>query len=293
MDHPGVSVIIPAYNCKRFIEETIDSVLKQTYVNFELIVVDDGSTDGQRDCIFGYCNSDPRVRYVYQENKGVSAARNTGFNHSSGMYVAFLDSDDVWMANNLSIKLAKFEEGDFGLVHSDGYLIDENSIGKEGVMTGREGDLLSDMLKWNGTQVPGPSSILVKREVLQAIGLFDTNLSTSADHDFFLRVASRYRIGRVPNPTWKYRLHGANMHKIIPLMEKDVLFVYKKASDNYLFNDFWFERACYATMYMILAASWAGDGGNKLRAIFFVCRALVSHPSSISNIFNRILRRWR
>jgi glycosyltransferase involved in cell wall biosynthesis len=293
MKRPVVSVIIPAYNSKRYIEETINSVLAQTYTDFEMIVVDDGSTDSQRDCIFQYCKADDRVRYVYQQNKGVSAARNTGFNHSTGDYVAFLDSDDVWMPNNLSAKLAKFESGNFGLVHSDGFLIDENSQSKEGVMVGREGSLLTDMLEWSGTQVPGPSSILVKREVLQSIGLFDTNLSTSADHDFFLRVAFQFKIGRVPKPTWKYRLHDANMHKIIPLMEKDVLFVYRKASDNNLFKSFWFEKACYATMYLILAASWAGDGGNKTRATYFVLRALIIHPSSISNIINRISKRWR
>lgn len=292
MDRPLISIIIPAFNSKKFIDETIASVLNQSYSNFEVIVVDDGSTDGQRDCLFRWCNSDARIRCIYKSNQGVSVARNTGFNHSIGAYIAFLDADDVWMPDNLSVKLLKFKSGDFGLVHSDGYLMDENSNSKEGIMFGREGKLLKNMLKWDGTQVPGPSSILVRREVIHKIGLFDTNLSTSADHDFFLRVASKFNIGRVPSPTWKYRLHSENMHRNIQLMERDVLCVYKKASDNNLFNDFWFKRECYAIMYLILAASWAGDGGNKIRAFYFTCLGILNHPSAILNIFKRVVKRW-
>jgi glycosyltransferase involved in cell wall biosynthesis len=290
--NPLVSVIVPAFNCKRYIQETIDSVLNQSFENFELIIVDDGSTDGQFDLIFPYCQRDQRVRYVYQENKGVSSARNTGFNHSFGHYVAFLDSDDVWLPNNLELKVVKFAEGDFGLVHSDGYLMDENSLPKEGLMTGCEGMLLQGILEWKSTQVPGPSSILVKREVLNTIGLFDTALSTSADHDFFLRVASRFAIGRVAKPTWKYRLHSMNMHKNISLMEHDILYVYRKASQNELFPSGGFERKSYANMFLILGASWAGDGGNGFKATYFIGLALFRHPGSITDILKRLSKKW-
>jgi glycosyltransferase involved in cell wall biosynthesis len=290
--NPLVSVVVPAYNAAKYIAETIESVLNQSFSNFELIIIDDGSTDNQVDLIFPYCQRDVRVKYIYQENKGVSASRNTGFNHSSGKYIAFLDADDVWLSNNLSSKLEKFESGNYGLVHSDGYLMDEHSALKPGLMSGCEGQLLNEMLEWTRTQVPGPSSILVKREVLCSVGLFDIALSTSADHDFFLRVASSYSIGRSEHPTWKYRLHRNNMHKNIWLMEKDVLYVYRKASANKLFKNLWFEKKCYAIMFMILAASWAGDGGNKLRGTYFVGLALAKHPYSIVDIYKRISKKW-
>jgi glycosyltransferase involved in cell wall biosynthesis len=292
MQRPLVSVIVPAYNSEKYIRETLDSVCNQLFKDFEVIIVDDGSTDNQRDIILSFCNADPRFRYLFLENQGVSSARNTGYNHSSGSYVAFLDADDVWLPDNLSSKLEKFESGDFGLVHSDASQIDGMSNTIEGVMVGREGELLINMLKWEGTQVPGPSSILVKRSVLQSIGLFDTRLSTSADHDFFLRVASKFKIGHVDKMTWKYRLHGFNMHKRISLMENDVLFVYEKASVNKLFGSYWFERKCYSTMYLILAASWAGDGKNRLRAAYYIFLALISHPASLTNLLNRISKRW-
>jgi len=290
--NPLVSVIIPSYNSSRFIQETIDSVLNQSFKNFEVIIVDDGSTDGQFDLIFAFCQKDERVRYIYQQNRGVASARNAGFNHSSGNYVAFLDADDIWLPENLSAKLAKFEEREYGLVHSDGYFIDENSGIKEGLMVGEEGMLLIDLLEWKKTQVPGPSSILVKRKVLEEIGPFDTNLSTSADLDFFLRVASRFIIGRVQKPTWKYRLHDYNMHKNILRMERDMLYVYKKASLNNLFKSSWFKRKSYSTLYIILAASWAGDGKNSFRATYFVGRAILVNPWSLIDIIQRISRKW-
>ena len=293
MQRPLVSVIIPAYNSELYIKETLASVSKQTFTEFEVIVIDDGSTDSQREIILSYCIADPRFRYLFLENQGVSGARNTGFNHSSGAYVAFLDADDVWLPDNLSSKLEKFEKGDYGLVHSDASLIDGMSNMKEGTMVGREGELLTNMLTWDGTQVPGPSSILVKRSVLQSVGLFDSRLSTSADHDFFLRVSAKYKIGHVTKITWKYRLHGANMHKKISLMEHDVLFVYEKASVNKLFSSYWFEKKCYSIMYLILAASWAGDGKSRFKAGHYVLIALVCHPGSIVNIVNRITKRWK
>ena len=290
MDSPIVSVIIPAYNSSKYIAETIKSVLSQTFKNFELIIVDDGSTDDQQEIIQKYCESEIRIRSIYQENQGVSFARNAGFNHSKGKFIAFLDADDIWLEDNLQLKLDKFEQDDFALVHSDSYLIDENSKLLNGMMTGNEGMLLHEILKWKEAQVPGPSSILVKREVIGTVGLFDTNLSTSADHDFFCRLAALYKIGRVAKPTWKYRVHSQNMHKNIALMERDILTVYRKISRLKLFKSFWFKRTCYANMYLILAASWAGDGKNMTRGLYYTMLAILSHPGSILNIVNRLTR---
>lgn len=291
MNPPLVSVIIPAYNSERYVEETIASVLNQAFTDFEVLVIDDGSVDSQREKIIKFCNSDGRVRYIHQENQGVSAARNHGYNLSSGALIAFLDADDVWLPNNLSLKVSKINEG-FDFVHSDAVTMDVQSNTLDRKMQGSEGWLLKNILLWEDSQVPGPSSILVKRSVLNNVGVFDTQLSTSADHDFFIRVASKIRIGRVPVVTWKYRLHDQNMHKNIGLMEKDVLYLYHKASTFGVFENRWFEGICYTNMYLILAASWAGDGKNKTRAMYFIMLALLSHPFAVLNIFNRVKRKW-
>lgn len=292
MTPPLVSVVVPAYNSEKYIGETITSVLNQTFTDFELLVVDDGSTDSQREKIFEFCHRDARVRYIRQANQGVSAARNHGYNLSSGMLIAFLDADDVWLPNNLSLKVSKILNDGFDFVHSDAGTMDSQSNSLEKKMQGHEGWLLNKILLWEETQIPGPSSLLVKRSVLNSVGLFDTQLSTSADHDFFIRVASKVRVGRVSEVTWRYRLHDQNMHKNLKLMEKDILFLYRKASTNGVFQSRWFESICYTNMYLILAASWAGDGKNKIRGAYFVMLAVLSHPFAFVNIFYRVRKKW-
>jgi glycosyltransferase involved in cell wall biosynthesis len=293
MSKPCVSVIIPAYNSMRYIEEAIQSVLIQSFTDFEVLVIDDGSTDDSREKILNISQRDERVRYIRQANQGVSAARNHGFNLSSGELIAFLDSDDAWLPNNLELKVHKILQEDFGLVHSDAFVMDENSKNNNVIMKGQEGWLLRDILLWNSTQVLAPSSILVKRHVVNNVGLFDTHLSTSADHDFFIRVAALFRIGRVPQVTWHYRIHGANMHKNISLMEHDILYLYSKASKNEIFVNTRFKRVCFMNMYLMMAASWAGDGKNKLRAAYFILQAFATHPYAIANITNRLKKKWQ
>jgi glycosyltransferase involved in cell wall biosynthesis len=287
-----VSVIIPAYNCEKFINETLVSVINQSYSKLEIVVIDDGSTDGTRERVLSFKGQDSRIEYVNQSNSGVSAARNTGVSVSKGDYIAFLDADDVWLPDNISLKIEKIESGDFGLVHSDAYIIKEDSSLTGKIISGREGFLLNDLLAWKETQVSGPSGVLIKKEIIKDVGLFDTYLSTSADFDFFIRVAEKFKIGRVAVPTWKYRTHSSNMHKNIANMEKDILYVFRKASHNRLFNSKSFERKCYSNMYTTLAASWAGDGSNKLRGMIFILYSIKSYPLAIIDISKRVMKKW-
>jgi glycosyltransferase involved in cell wall biosynthesis len=281
---PLISVIVPVFNGERYLSETLQSVMNQTHSNFEALIVDDGSTDGTKDVVSNLAQNDARIKYVYQANQGVSAARNTGIKYAKGEYLAFLDYDDLWEPENLELKILKFQEDNYGMVHSDAKIIDEHSLVSDKILSGKEGMLLESLLEWKETQIPGPSSILVSREALDKTGLFDVSLSTSADQDFFIRVASAFKIGRVAQCTWKYRIHGTNMHKNISVMEKDVVQVFKKAAASRLFKSRKFKNACFANMYLILGASWYGDGKNKLRGIYFVMLALASHPLIILNI---------
>lgn len=276
---PLVSVIIPAYRSETFIEETIRSVLGQSIDDLEIIVVDDGSPDRQVEIIKELGKEDDRIRLLCQSNQGVSRARNYGIENATGAFLAFLDADDVWLSSNLQCKLDKLSSGNFGLVHSDAVLIDENSNSLGRAMTGLEGDLLDNLLAWGQTCIPGPSSILVKAEVIAKVGRFDPDLSTSADQDFFFRVARHFKIGRVAEITWQYRIHSNNMSNNVQAMEQDVLRVFELAKERKYFNNKSFERACFANMYLILAASWAGDGKNCFRGIKFGLRALAKSPT--------------
>lgn len=290
-DNPLVSVIIPAYNSEKFIGETILSVIGQYYDNIEVFIIDDGSTDNQKDIALDYCGQDVRFKYYFRENQGVSASRNYGAGLSNGVFLAFLDADDVWHPENIDLKVQKFKEDDYGLVHSDGLLINEKSDLIPGVLKGKEGWLLDDLLAWKDTQIPGPSSILVRKDVFDLIGGFDTELSTSADQDFFLRVASRYKIGRVADTTWKYRMHSLNMHKDIKTMEKDIIYVYKKADHNDLFKSNSFRNKCFANMYLILGASWLGEGANILRFLKYFIQAVSCYPPVIFNVIGKAINK--
>jgi glycosyltransferase involved in cell wall biosynthesis len=288
----SVSIIIPAYNCERFISETIESVIDQTFRNFEVLIVDDGSTDGLKRIVDEFATRDTRIKYMYQKNRGVSSARNFGFRESHGKFIAFLDSDDVWLPENLELKVNRFDRDNVGLVHSDASIINEHSEKNQSILRGMEGDVLDALLLWDGTQIPGPSSILIRRDVLDTVGLFDESLSTAADKDLFIRIAARYKIGRIDQVTWKYRIHSNNMHKNIPAMEADVLFMYRKARSMNLFKTKAFEKKCFSVMYLILAATWAGDGGDLKKSFLYFLRAFRSDPPVIFSVMRRVVNRW-
>lgn len=285
-----VSVIIPAYNAERFISETIDSVINQTYKYIEIIVIDDGSTDNTRNIVEKKMETDSRIVLKQILNNGVSNARNTGFNLSKGNFVSFLDADDLWLPNNIKYKweyLVNSSEN-IGLVHSDMEIIDENSHSTGNILSGKSGNILNSILLWDGTNIPTPSSILVKREAIKQAGEFDINLSTAADQDFFLRIASKYEIGRIPFVLGKYRIHEHNMHNNISLMEKDHCYVFKKAKKSGLFKSFLFQRKCFSNLYLILAGSWWKDGHNKIKGTFFVFKAVLYYPLIINKLIKKV-----
>lgn len=289
MNNTLVSVIIPAYKAGQYIKETIQGVLDQTHTNFELIIVDDGSPDNQADVIAPIAASDTRIQYIKQENGGVSSARNHGYRLSKGTFVAFLDADDIWLSNNLELKLAKFtSDSDFGLVHSDMAIMDGHSNLTGATKNGKEGYILEDLLSWNGTCIPTPSSILVKREVLEKVGGFDLELSNAADQEFFFRVAKAYKIGRVSEVTWWYRVHDNNMHSNIPVMEKDALLAYQRAEEHGLFKSKAFRNECFANMYLIMGASWWGDGQSKSKGLKYILKAVLIYPATIGKLFKKV-----
>jgi glycosyltransferase involved in cell wall biosynthesis len=286
-DSSLISIIIPAYNAENFLAETIDSVLNQTYANWELIVVNDGSTDNTLKIIKQYCEKDARIKIIDKKNEGVSIARNKGFKNTSGAYLAFLDADDKWHEDNLSEKLKVLQiKTEIGLVHADMQFMSENSDIQKEYFSGKEGNILKSLLLWDGTNIPSPSSILVRRETIQNVGLFDTELSTAADQEFFFRIASRYEVAHIPMVLGFYRFHSSNMHKNIALMERDHHLAYLKAKKNGLFHSYWFQRRCFSNLFLIIAASWWGS--NKKRSIIFFIKSFFMYPINIIIIIKKL-----
>jgi len=186
---PKVSVIIPTYNRRDYVQEAVRSVLAQTYQDFELIVVDDGSTDGTGEALeqFG-----PRIRYVYQQNQGETAATNRGIRMAVGQFVAILHSDDLWVPYKLERQVAYLDaHPDVALVCSsvltidpDGQLLGEQ-IEKKFHLP--EGLVSFETMFWNCPV--NVTTVLAKREALFTVGLFDETMRYCADWDMWARLA--------------------------------------------------------------------------------------------------------
>lgn len=285
-----VSIVIPLYNTEKYITETIESVLFQTYTDWELIIIDDGSTDKSADIVNLYL-ADERIHYYYQENNGVSTARNNGIIKSKGAYIAFLDADDVWQADNIEKKIKLFEKEDVDFIFSDVELIDEKSISKNIFLEGTDREILKHYLLWDKTVIPGPCSNLIIKKKCIVEGLrFDPLFSTAADQDFCFNLASNYKGKRIEKSLWKYRILENSMSRNIQVMEKDHIGVYNKALKNNLFPSFLFKQKSFSNLYLILAGSWWKDGKDKKRSLYFIVLSILYYPPQFLKLIKKILR---
>jgi len=206
---PKVSTVIPAYNSAKYVCQAVESVLAQIYQDYEVIVVDDGSTDDTRQRLMAY---EGRIRYICQDNAERSAARNNGIRQSTGEYIAFLDADDLWLPRKLQAQVAFLERNpDVGLVYSYARVIDADGKNKpflkgdfpeQGVSTAHVFHHL--ML---GNFIPCPT-VVVRRACLDVVGLFDESFCYVEDWELWLRVALRYPVGFISEPLACHRVYG-------------------------------------------------------------------------------------
>lgn len=170
-NHHIISVIVPVYNAESFLDETLQSVLSQTYENWECIIVNDGSTDNTESIAKRWCKRDARFRYFYKENGGLSSARNLGIKYSNADYIAFLDSDDVLTKNSLEIRINTILKENVDLVYSNAYRINYREYTKQllrCVHTGKVEDI-SIFLEINQAT---PSTVLCRKKIIEDIGGF-------------------------------------------------------------------------------------------------------------------------
>src|SRR5215813_3489651 len=205
-----VSVIIPTYNRADLIGETIESVLKQTFDDFEIIIVDDGSTDATGEVVRKF---DGPIKYLYQDNRGRSCARNRGFEASSGDYVCFLDSDDVLKPMMIERQVSLLDSNsNLGFVYSDYQFINQTgeilpvpeSFSRHPLRRGR---IFRFLIYFDF--IP-PSSVLSRRDCINKIGLFESSLEPAEDLDWLLRMTSLYETDYIPEPLFLFRKHEGN-----------------------------------------------------------------------------------
>ncbi len=218
-DPPLVSVIIPAYNRETYLAETLDSLQAQTLQDFEVIVVDDGSTDGTADLIR---RRPERIHYIYQENAGPAAARNRGLSQARGRFVAFLDSDDLWRPRFLEATTARLlRDPAIDVAFCRFQTMDD---GKR-ILSGHgkrahEGDVTAQLFASTFITTP---SVLVRRSVVEEVGGFNSSLLTNEDYDLWLRLSLHHRFGYVDEPLCLRRSHPGTQSRNgspVPLIRK-------------------------------------------------------------------------
>ena len=191
---PRVSAIIPTYNRKAFVREAVASVLDQTYGDYELIVVDDGSEDGTEEALQHY---DEKLQFVYQANQGVSVARNHGLALAQGEFIAFLDSDDLWLPEKLGVQVSCMDE------HPGEQICYTDEIW---IRRGVRVNPRKKHAKYSGEIYPqclplciiSPSSALMRRGLFEEVGGFDPDFPVCEDYDLWLRVAARFPVFFIP-----------------------------------------------------------------------------------------------
>jgi len=238
MNKPLVSIIMPAYNVENFIAESIKSVINQTYTNWELLVVNDCSTDSTRRIISDYSNSEKRIKLINRSINGgkPSVSKNSAIKYIQGKYIAFLDSDDLWLPSKLEEQMKFIQNSSYSLVYTGGYLINEfGEIKKEFSPKNTSGfNLKNLLLKY---EINNQSVLITLDAFNSTLGKFNENITIGEDYNLFMHIAAKYEIGVIKDCLIKYRIHNNSITQsvkrvsdgvFITLKELDVLYNIKK-----------------------------------------------------------------
>jgi len=278
-----VSVIIPAYNALAYLPQALESVQTQTFTDFELIVVDDGSSDGTAAWLGTLTG--PRLKVLCQPHQGSGAARNTGLEHAAGRYVAFLDADDLWQPTKLAKQVSHLDaHPEVGLVHSAISYIDEVGRPINRVLSASgNGQVWRQMLEAN--LVRCGSTPMIRRCCFSKAGTFDTTLTVFQDWEMWIRIAKHYPFAVLDEPLAAYRQHPANISKSYRLMETHFRKIIEGAFQDVPADVMPLKNRAYGRAYLHTAwrALYAGDSAAafrlQLRALRYYPRLLYTKNS--------------
>ena len=243
-----VSVIIPSYNKQDFIEQSINSVINQTYKNIEIIVVDDCSSDKTLNILKKYEN---KIKlYVNNINKGASFCRNYGFKKSRGKYIAHLDCDDYYHKNKIYKSIDYINKNNHFFIYTNVNLI--NSNGKKlnnnnNIQSIGEGDI-SKKLLLNEISITN-STLVAKRECFNKVGLFDEKIFLAADREMLTRLSLNYKAGFINEQLTFYRVHTNNMFINIDNTIKEFVYILNKNKNINMFKNKKFFNTCLCNIY--------------------------------------------
>ena len=248
--YPKVSVIIPLFNQKEYIGKAIDSVLEQTYPNIEVIVVNDGSTDNPFPELEKYKND---ILLINQENRGLSGARNTGIQESTGEYIQLLDADDFLHKNKIKLQLEFSMNNDEAISYCEVVQYNSGSGQTELRYIGETEDMFSSLYNfWFFYPLP-VHALIIKKEIFNKFGLFDEQLKAAEDRYFFSRLAAAgIEFKYFPFIGGYRRFHESNMNKNRLFIVENVIKFYRKLNAE-LGDDFFVDKFGYTGLQMMCA----------------------------------------
>jgi len=284
--NPLISVVIPTYNCAKFLPGAISSVIEQTYKIIEIIVVDDCSHDDTEQVVKRFPMGIYNIKYIkHDENKGISATRNTGIATAKGEFIAFLDADDIWAPHKLEYQYKIFKENpQLGLVFTGYKLIDLNKRIMREYLPPRfknQNDFIKNLLIRN--VVNPTSSVLIKKECIEKVGLFDTSLKVAEDWDMWIRIAHKYKFGTVESPCVTYREHSQNISRDV---RKMILYstevIFKNLS---LFADIFpkkelqiIKKKALSSLYLSAAQGVRDDTNRRKEMLRYLTKSIFFYP---------------
>lgn len=284
MTDPLVSVVIPTRNRAQYILRSLDSVFAQTFTNYEIVVVNDGSTDNTKELLTPLIQKGS-IRYEWQEAKGVSAARNYGVRLARAPYIAFLDSDDLFLPTKLEKQISIFsKDKELGFVHCSFSKFDDEGHDLGVRDTSRfQGQIYPNMLlEWS--VLMAMPCMLMRADVLKEVGGFDEQMTWAEDLDLWRRIARRYRVGVVPKDLVKVRVHAASTSFDKTGGSRGFERYLEKAFAEDTGLGEGFRKQATAKMYAKLAQNLLGEGGGQQmkQARQHALRALAARPLQLS-----------
>ncbi len=247
---PKISVVIPAYNAQSTILETIDSVLQQNFSDFELIVINDGSTDKTLELLTSI--KDARVKIYSYPNGGLPAARNRGIFRSVGEFISFIDADDLWTPDKLELQLQALQKNpQAGVAYSWTICMGNNGNSfHPGVAETFQGNVYSNLL--SGNFIASGSNVLIRKEAIDSVGYFDESLKSCEDWDYWLRLAPKWDFVVVPKAQILYRLSSGAMSSKLDVMEKYQTLVLERAFESAPSQLQYLKKQGFAYIYLFM-----------------------------------------
>lgn len=256
-----VSVVIPAYNRAHTIKNAISSIQSQTYTDWEIIVVDDGSTDDTCAVVTKMAKEDTRIKLVkHEKNRKAQAARNTGINSAQGEWIAFLDSDDEYLIDSIENRLKLAEKEQVQVVHSECYIVKPGCEKEIYKIRPLSGNVYKEMLEKEGPVFP---SLLVKKQVLEQIGFLDEKIKAYQEWDTSIRLAKKNRFAFCSKPTFIYDYRGADSMSRNSILNAQG---YSQIVRKHFFAIWKILGASGVAFHYDKASAWYTEGNDKINA---------------------------